>query len=38
MVFAQQLYGYAKKGDVFLGITTSGNSKMCFMQQLQQKH
>lgn len=27
MVFAQQLYGYAKKGDVFLGITTSGNSK-----------
>ena len=27
LTFAQQLYGYAKKGDVFLGITTSGNSK-----------
>lgn len=27
MVFAQQLYGYGKKGDVFLGISTSGNSK-----------
>lgn len=27
LIFAQQLYGYAKKGDVFLGITTSGNSK-----------
>ena len=27
MVFAQQLYGYAKIGDLFLGITTSGNSK-----------
>ena len=26
-VFAQQLYGYGKKGDVFLGISTSGNSK-----------
>lgn len=23
---AQQIYGYAKEGDVFLGITTSGNS------------
>lgn len=26
-VFAQQLYGYGKSGDVFLGISTSGNSK-----------
>jgi D-sedoheptulose 7-phosphate isomerase len=25
--FAQQVYGYAKKGDVLLGISTSGNSK-----------
>ena len=25
--FAQQVYGYGRKGDVFLGITTSGNSK-----------
>lgn len=27
MVFAEQLVGYGKPGDVFLGITTSGNSK-----------
>ena len=26
-VFAQQLYGFSRKGDVFLGISTSGNSK-----------
>lgn len=26
-VFAQQLYGFGKKGDVFLGISTSGNSR-----------
>ena len=26
-VFAQQLYGFGKVGDVFLGITTSGNSQ-----------
>lgn len=25
--FAQQVYGYGKEGDVFLGISTSGNSK-----------
>lgn len=25
--FAQQLFGYGREGDVFLGITTSGNSK-----------
>ena len=27
LTFAQQVYGYGKKGDVFLGISTSGNSK-----------
>ncbi len=27
MIYAQQLYGYGKKGDVFLGISTSGNSE-----------
>lgn len=26
-VFAQQLFGYGRKGDAFLGISTSGNSK-----------
>ena len=26
-VFAQQLYGYGREGDVFLGISTSGNSE-----------
>ena len=26
-VFAQQLYGYGRLGDVFLGISTSGNSE-----------
>lgn len=26
-VFAQQLYGYGNEGDVFLGISTSGNSR-----------
>lgn len=26
-VFAQQLYGFGRRGDVFLGISTSGNSK-----------
>jgi D-sedoheptulose 7-phosphate isomerase len=26
-VFAQQLFGYGRKGDVFIGISTSGNSK-----------
>lgn len=26
-IFAQQLYGYGKPGDVFLGISTSGNSQ-----------
>ncbi len=27
LIYAQQTYGYGKKGDVFLGISTSGNSK-----------
>ena len=27
MTFAQQVYGYAKDRDVFLGISTSGNSR-----------
>lgn len=26
MVFAQQVYGYGREGDVFLGLSTSGNS------------
>ena len=26
MVFAQQVYGYGQGGDVFLGLSTSGNS------------
>ena len=26
MVFAQQVYGYGQEGDVFLGLSTSGNS------------
>lgn len=26
-VFAQQLFGYGREGDVFLGISTSGNAK-----------
>lgn len=27
MAFAQQVYGYGKKGDVLIGLSTSGNSK-----------
>jgi len=27
LIFAQQVNGYGRKGDVFIGITTSGNSK-----------
>jgi len=27
IIFAQQVYGYGKKDDVFLGISTSGNAK-----------
>ncbi len=32
-VFAQQLFGYGTAGDVFLGISTSGNSKIFSMRQ-----
>lgn len=28
-VFAQQLFGYGKAGDVLIALTTSGNSKNC---------
>ena len=27
IIFAQQVYGFGKEGDVFLGISTSGNAK-----------
>jgi D-sedoheptulose 7-phosphate isomerase len=27
IIYAQQVYGYGKSGDVFLGISTSGNAK-----------
>ena len=27
MVFAQQVFGYGKSGDIFIGFSTSGNSK-----------
>lgn len=27
LIYAQQVYGYGKPGDVFLGITTSGNAR-----------
>lgn len=27
LVYAQQVYGYGKSGDLFVGISTSGNSK-----------
>lgn len=27
LCFAQQVYGYGREGDIFLGISTSGNSK-----------
>ena len=30
MVFAQQVYGYKKDGDVLIGLSTSGNSKNVF--------
>lgn len=29
MIFAQQICGYARSGDVLLALTTSGNSKNC---------
>ena len=30
MVFAQQVFGYGKKGDVLIGLSTSGNSRNVF--------
>jgi D-sedoheptulose 7-phosphate isomerase len=27
MIFAQQVYGYGRRGDVIAGISTSGNSR-----------
>lgn len=36
LIFAQQVNGLGRAGDVFLGISTSGNSKMYFMQLLLQ--
>ena len=27
MIYAQMTYGYAKEGDIFIGISTSGNAK-----------
>ena len=29
MTYAEQVLGYGEEGDVFLGISTSGNSKKC---------
>ncbi|MFA6948306.1 MAG: SIS domain-containing protein [Eubacteriales bacterium] len=34
MIFAQQLCGYARPGDVLLALTTSGNSKNCIYAAL----
>ena len=31
LVFAQQINGLGRAGDVFLGISTSGNSKNCLL-------
>jgi len=31
LVFAQQVWGYGKKGDVFIGLSTSGNSENVIM-------
>jgi D-sedoheptulose 7-phosphate isomerase len=37
IVYAQQLYGLGKRGDVFLGISTSGNAKNVFYALLTAK-
>ena len=38
MVYAQQVYGYGKKGDVLIGITTSGNSRnVCLAAEVAKK-
>ena len=35
IVYAQQIYGYGKPGDVFIGISTSGNAKnVCLAAEL----
>lgn len=34
-VFAQQLYGFGRAGDVFLGISTSGNSMFNLSDRMQ---
>lgn len=36
--FAQQVYGYGKKGDCLLAITTSGNSENVYMAGLVARH
>jgi D-sedoheptulose 7-phosphate isomerase len=37
IIYAQQVYAYAKKNDVFLGISTSGNSKNVCLAMLTAK-
>lgn len=37
LIFAQQVWGYGKKDDVFLGLSTSGNSKNIIMAGLAAK-
>lgn len=34
MIYAQQVYGYKKKGDVVIGLSTSGNSKNVYNAML----
>ena len=31
MIYAQQVYGYGREGDVFLGISTSGNAENVYL-------
>ena len=37
VVFAQQLYGLAKAGDVLIAISTSGNSENCYLAAIPAK-
>jgi D-sedoheptulose 7-phosphate isomerase len=37
IIFSQQVYGYGKEGDVFLGISTSGNAKNIYYAALTAK-
>jgi D-sedoheptulose 7-phosphate isomerase len=37
IIYAQQIYSYAKKNDVFLGISTSGNSENIYLAMLTAK-